>query len=166
MEYVWLVLSYVFSFKVWIILCAIMFIGALSNIARSYSSYMTEYSAKRFDYNEDKIVAHLDYIIYELLNYYNVFHIAPLNVFYITDSMQQEIINYLVQEVPKRISPSLMHKLTLIYNPGYISTFLGEHIYMIVINYVLNFNLNEAQNKATGGTPAGGAEIVGTPTSF
>jgi hypothetical protein len=56
-------------------------------------------------------------------------------------------VEYLVDVIPERISPALMAKLSLVYNRSYIPKFLGEHIYMIVTNYVLDFNLNQDPDK-------------------
>ena len=38
-------------------------------------------------------------------------------------------------------------KLSLIYNPEYINKFIAEHIYMIVTNFVLEFNTVNKLNE-------------------
>lgn len=91
-------------------------------------------------YNEEEIIGHLDYIIDEALNTYEVLNIIPKDIPYINSNMEQEILDYLVDEVPGRISNTLYSTLSYIYSNEYIGEFIGTHIYMIVLNYVLNYN--------------------------
>ena len=148
MQTIYTILSYVFSFKLWIILCLLIFISNLYNFMNAYIKLQSEINAKKYDYNREKIIAHLDELITDALNRYNILNLAPMNTLYITSSMQDEIMQKLVNEIPKQISPVLMDKLSLLYNDDYINTFLGEYIYMSVVNFVLNFNVNEAPYRA------------------
>lgn len=91
-------------------------------------------------YNEEEIIGHLDYIINEALNTYEILNITPKDIPYINSNMEQEILDYLADEVPGRISNTLYSTLSYIYSNEYIGEFIGTHIYMIVLNYVLNYN--------------------------
>lgn len=93
------------------------------------------------DYSEDKILAHLDYIIKEALDEYVLLHIEPKQIYYITNVMENDIRKYVSDEIPKRISPTLIHQLKYIYSKDHIPAFLGTRIYMTVLNYVIEFNL-------------------------
>lgn len=108
--------------------------------------------AQSADYSEDKIIAHLDYIIHEALDEYVIFNINPRNLYYINSEMETKIIDDLTNKVPERISETLMANLSKVYSYGYIGELIGRRIYMLVLNYVLDFNLKNnpdaiAQNK-------------------
>lgn len=108
--------------------------------------------AQSADYSEDKIIAHLDYIIHEALDEYAIFNINPRNLYYINSEMETKIIGELTNKVPERISETLMVNLSKVYSYGYIGELIGRRIYMLVLNYVLEFNLKNnpdaiAQNK-------------------
>lgn len=122
---------------------------AISNIIR-YNILNSDIAIRDTNYNEEEIIKHLDYIINEALDEYNVLILAPKQIFYINSKIEKEIIDYLSEEIPKRISKVLMTHLTFIYNDSYIGTFIGRRIYMIVLNWVLEFNvLKEPQAQPT-----------------
>ena len=91
-------------------------------------------------YDEEEIIKHLDYIIEEALDEYNLYNIKPLNIEYINHQMEQNIIKYMQDTIPERISSVLMGKLKYIYNDSYIGTFIGGYIYAKVTEYVVVFN--------------------------
>ena len=101
------------------------------------------------DYKEDAIIEHLNYVVSEALNQYVLLNIIPQNLYNINTKKEQEIIQYLSEEVPKRLSSDLIRKLSLIYNESYIGTFIGQYIYMTVANYVLEFNSTELHKPFT-----------------
>ena len=98
-------------------------------------------------YNEDEIIKHLDYIINEALSEYVIFNINPQNVFYINSKMENEIIANLTEENPKRLSHTLLTQLSFIYDESYIGTFVGRHIYMTVVDYVISFNMEHDKKE-------------------
>lgn len=99
------------------------------------------------DYEEEKIIAHLDYIIQEALDYYKIMNIDTKSISYINSKIENEILDYLADTVPDRLSRLLLSKLSLIYNPEYINKFIAEHIYMVVTNFVLEFNAINKLNE-------------------
>ncbi len=108
-----------------------------------------QYLTKDTDYDEEKIIAHINYIIQEALDQYVLLNINPTNIYYINSKREKEILEYLTNTVPDRISPALMGKLSLMYNQSYVPTFLGNHIYMVVTNYVIQYNLEQTPDKMT-----------------
>lgn len=102
---------------------------------------------KDVEYDEEKIIKHVDFIINEALDRYVIINITPKTIYYINSKEEKKIVEYLTDTIPERISPALYSKLSLVYNTNYIPSFLGEHIYMIVTNYVLEFNLNQDPDK-------------------
>ena len=98
-------------------------------------------------YKEDEIIDHLDYIIKEALEEYITLKITPKKIYYINSAEESKIIKYLSDEVPNRISKTLMMHLSFIYDKDFIGIFLGKHIYMVVLNYVLEFNTNNKINQ-------------------
>ena len=98
-------------------------------------------------YDEEEIIKHLDYIINEALSEYVVFNINPQNVFYINSKMENEIIEHLTEEIPKRLSHTLVTQLSVIYDDDYIGTFVGRHIYMMVVDFVISFNVEHDKKE-------------------
>lgn len=141
------IFSYIFSFKLWIILCFLSFIFVLTGGINSYLQIKQKELNMSKEYDEKSIINHLDYIILEALNYYNIMNIASTNTFYITDKMQQDLLDYLSKTIPERMSNDLLEKLMLIYKPSYINTFLAEHIYLTVVSFVLDFNMNRPKTN-------------------
>ena len=55
--------------------------------------------------------------------------------------METKIIEELTNKVPERISETLMANLSKVYAYDYIGELIGRRIYMLILNYVLEFNL-------------------------
>lgn len=144
-----ILINFLFSLK-WLWIVVLFLIWNIVN--RSIKIHAAKVDIKRqtmiktTDYDEEKIIKHLDYIINEALDEYIIFHINPNNVFYINSKKEKEIVDYLVDKVPERISPIEMQMLSMVYNSSYISEFLGRHIYMMVTQYVLEFNVNNSKD--------------------
>lgn len=140
----------------WLWIVAIIMIYRLLN--KMYNLKMTNTRDKYLleaAYKEDEIIGHLDYIINEALDQYVIFNIQPKNLYYINTKLETEIINYLSEKVPERLSSTLMDRLKLIYNNNYIGEFIGSRIYMIVLNYVLEYNVkNSPDDNAKNATNA------------
>lgn len=139
------------------ILNYILIIAALllvKDICKKVTSYLKAKNGVSVDtmirdtkYNEDEIIKHLDYIINEALSEYVIFNINPQNVFYINSKMENEIIANLTEEIPKRLSHTLLTQLSFIYDESYIGTFVGRHIYMTVVDYVISFNMEHDKKE-------------------
>ena len=99
------------------------------------------------DYSEEKIVAHLDYIISSTLDQYVIFNLQPKDIYYINNKVEQDILNYMSEHIPEKISDTLMQQLRLIYNENYVAEFIGNRIYMSVLNYVIDYNVNNSPEQ-------------------
>lgn len=111
---------------------------------------LTERDIKIYNikYNEEEILGHLDYIINESLENYIAINLVPKNIYYITNQMENDITNKLIDTISDKISPTLYSKLTLIYDPGVVGTIIGQRIYTAVLEYVISFNIqNENKGK-------------------
>ena len=93
------------------------------------------------DYKEEDIIKHLDYIIDESIDNYVLFNITPMQVDYISSSMEKDMISDLQEEIPEKISINLLNQLANIYNSDYIGTFLGFHIYLKITEYIVSYNM-------------------------
>lgn len=141
-----IILEFALSLKwLWVIVIFLSY-----NILKTISNNITRYITLKSDviirdtkYNEDEIIGHLDYIIKEVLDEYILLSITPKHIYYINSKIEKEIINHISEEVPKRISKVLMTHLSFIYNESYIGTFIGTRIYLTVLNYVLEFNVEK-----------------------
>lgn len=118
----------------------------ISIIKKRYS-FINNMEYYKNKYSEEDIINHLNYIINETLNNYIIMNIKPKNIYYITNAIENDINTALAELVPQKISPILYSQLSMIYDPNYIGRAIGEQIYMVVLNYVLNYNLENAQNK-------------------
>lgn len=100
-------------------------------------------------YSEDEIIKHLDYIIAEALDEYVLLELSPKNIYYINSKLEDTIITHLSEEIPKRLSKTLYTHLSFIYNNDYLGEFIGKRIYITVLNYVCNFNIqNDSKTTA------------------
>ena len=133
----------------WIGLWMFSFLYIIARFLRDYNDHRRMAVLLSGDYKEDAIIEHLNYIVNEALNQYVLLNIIPQNLYNINTKKEQEIIEHLSQEVPKRLSSDLIRKLSLIYNESYVGTFIGQYIYMTVVNYVLEFNSTELHKPFT-----------------
>ena len=143
--------------ELWMFIKLFLFLLILITFIICYNRYIRVLNSKhminrdleisKLKYSEDDIISHLEYIITEALNEYVLFNIRPKEIFYISNSMESEINENLSEEVPKRISPTLYAQLGLIYDNSYIGKMIGTKIYLIVLDYVLNYNLENNSQK-------------------
>lgn len=104
----------------------------------------------KIKYSENEILYHLDFIITECLDYYIAINLTPKQLYYINNKIETEIITKLGEMVPSRISPTLYSQLSLIYDNDQIASVIGEKIYTKVLEYVIEFNVqndNREKNK-------------------
>lgn len=145
-----IILEFLLSMK-WIWLVVVIMIYNLSkNIINVFSRKITLNSdmiIRDTKYKEEDIIAHLDYIINEALDEYVLLNIKPKDIYYINTALENQIIEHLSDEIPKRISKTLLTHLSFIYSNEYIGEFIGKHIYMTVFEYVLTYNMSEAEEK-------------------
>ena len=98
---------------------------------------------------DNNILEIIESIIENTLDEYRVLILAPKQVIYINNKQQDEIMEYMSDEVPKRISTIAMKKLEYIYNKDYIGSYIGTTIYMHVLNFVIDYNVNNHGNPET-----------------
>ena len=89
----------------------------------------------------------MDYIINDTLDQYVIFQLQPKNVYYINNKIEEEIINYMTDHIPDKLSNTLMQQLRLVYNEEYVAEFIASRIYMAVLNYVIEYNVNNSPEK-------------------
>ena len=144
------VTEYILSMKwLWLVII-IMLYDLAKKIINTYArniALKSDVIIRDTQYKEEDIIKHLDYIIKETLDEYIVFNIRPKQIYYINNKMEKQIIDYLSEEIPKRLSKTLLTHLSFIYNSDYVGEFIGRHIYMIVLEYVLDYNITEANEK-------------------
>lgn len=142
-------------FKIIYIILALLTLFTIYVISRRFARiinskvlYDRDIEMYKLKFSEQEILSHLDFIIEECLDYYIAMHITPKQLYYINNSTETEIVNSLGQIVPDRISPTLYSQLSLIYDTNQIGTVIGEKIYTKVLEYVIQFNIqNEHMNK-------------------
>ena len=149
MNYEQIILDFLLSMK-WLWIVVIILVYRLVKISINEvvrrTSIKSDITIRDTVYKEDDIIGHLDYIISEALDEYVLLNIKPKNVYYINTKLENKMIDYLSEEVPKRISKTLLTHLSFIYNSDYVGEFIGKHIYMVVLNYVLTYNINNSDD--------------------
>lgn len=128
----------------WLWIVLVIILARFLKAARVYMGQKNDIKAreilKDIKYKEEEIIEHLDYIINEALDSYVLFNIKPKQISYINSKIENEIMNYLAEEVPGRISSTLYSQLAYIYNEDYIGSFIGTHIYMVVLQFRIEYN--------------------------
>ena len=107
-----------------------------------YTALKSDVIIRDTKYEEKEIIGHLDYIINEALDEYQILYLAPKQVYYINSKLEKEILQYLTSEIPDRLSKVLITQLSFIYNSSYVGDFIAMRIYMTLLDWVLNYNIN------------------------
>lgn len=145
-------IEFLFSMKwLWAIVVIMLWNIVNSYIKLGYNklALKKEELIKSLNYDEEKIIKHVDYIITEEMDRYIVMTLTPKNIYYINTNEQKKLTEHLIEVIPDRLSQALLEQLSLIYNQDYIGEFLGQYIYARVLELVLTFNTNGlGDNKA------------------
>lgn len=133
-------------------LLVIYILGArFVNVINSRNLMQRDIEMYKIKFSEQDILSHLDFIITDCLDYYIAMHLTPKNIYYINNKTEAELVNTLSKTVSERISPTLYSQLSLIYDSNQIASVIGEKIYLKVLEYVIQFNVNnqpkEKNNK-------------------
>lgn len=83
----------------------------------------------------------LNLIIQESFDDYKIKTLLPLEEGIINSTREDEIRKALISIVTSRISDAALNKLSLFYNINNIADILADKIYITVMDYVLNHNL-------------------------
>lgn len=84
----------------------------------------------------------LDTIIKETLDEITVLQLVPKKVIYIDNATEKEIVSMLSESIPLKLSPILLTKLSYKYDRDYIPSFIATRIYLSVLNFVLEYNVD------------------------
>jgi len=141
-------------FKILWIILAVLALITIYIIARKFARIMNSKNLMQRDiemykinYSEQETLSHLDFIIEECLDYYVAMHLTPKQLYYINNATETEIVNKLGEIIPARISPTLYSKLSLIYDSNQIASVIGEKIYSKVLEYVIQFNVQDENRQ-------------------
>lgn len=111
----------------------------------TYKSMLKDATPIVVTYDEEETLKHLQYIVDEAIDEYVLYNITPVGVEYINSAIEQRMIDSLTTSIPERISPTLINKLGIIYNPEYVGKYIGSYIFMKVTEFVIAFN-NDINN--------------------
>lgn len=89
---------------------------------------------------DEEIPAILELIINECFLDYCSLNIELSTNEYMNDEMEAKIRGDLTNKVSQRISPTAITKLSLYYNPRAIGEIIADKIYILVMNYVVDYN--------------------------
>lgn len=94
----------------------------------------------QYNYKEEDILAHLDLLINESLDQYQLLKLVPQGIDYIDSKIQEDIRNTITDEIDQKIPTILLRKLMLLYSGSSIGDIIGKHIYMAVLQFTIEYN--------------------------
>lgn len=103
---------------------------------------LTEYNINVASNIDQSIPTLLEIIINDCFDDYKIKELLPLEDKYINSDGEKQIRDGLVVMVTSRISNATLDKLSLFYNLANIGSIIGDKIYIIVMNYVVEHNKN------------------------
>ena len=112
---------------------------------KDYLQILRLRDAKQYDYDEQKILGHLNELILQNISQYVIFNISNKPNNYINTETQQKMIDHLINIIPNRLSSTLRDQLSLICAESNIGEYLAENIYMTVQNFTLEYNMNNSK---------------------
>lgn len=141
--YIMMLLEFLMDMK-WVGLITIILLYKLVNrslnILNSWVEIKRADQVLTKDYNEEAIVAHLDKMIEEELNRYEMYELEPKEIVYINSKMEDQLVEMVKAGVQERLSNILIEKLSMIYNTDYVGTYIGKYIHMKITTYVVLYN--------------------------
>lgn len=86
----------------------------------------------------------LELYVQSIFDDYRAKFIEPLSIDYISPDKEKEIITDVSKLCADRLSPALVHKVSLFWNPAEIGAVIADKIYLIVVAYVAKFNTTKS----------------------
>lgn len=89
---------------------------------------------------DESVYKLLDTLIEECFNEYLVLNVLYNKPDYINNELENEICTNVANLVGSRISPTLIDKLSLVYNPNMIGELIAKKTYIYTLNYTVQTN--------------------------
>ena len=122
-----------------LIITIIIFIfKKINNMSREL--ILREYEINISSDTSDNVMNLLEKIIEECFLEYTVLNIEYQDIPYIDAELEKEIVKQVAYKVSERLSPTLISKISLVYNIENLSTLISERTYLHVINYSIERN--------------------------
>lgn len=101
---------------------------------------LTEYEVDINATIDEEIPKILELFVQSTFEDYRVKFLEAQDLIYINQEKEQEIIKDVSGLCAERISPAMVHKLSLFWNPESIGSVIADKIYLIVVSYVAQKN--------------------------
>ena len=133
------------SVEIWLILLLFVSLFLANRRIKEYLYIKRIENACKNEFDEAKIIAHLNEVIWHSLSQYVLFNLSPQasNKVYIDTETQKNITDYLINTIPDRLSSTLRDKLSLICSEDSLGTYIAENVYILVQDYVLKYNAGQ-----------------------
>ena len=133
------------STEIWLILLLFVSLFLANRRIKEYLYIKRIENACKNEFDEAKIIAHLNEVIWHSLSQYVLFNLSPQasNKVYIDTETQKNITDYLINTIPDRLSSTLRDKLSLICSEDSLGTYIAENVYILVQDYVLKYNAGQ-----------------------
>ena len=90
--------------------------------------------------NGEIILNALDKIIEDSIDTYIVLNLGFQDTEYVPEKEQKKMIKDVYTDVIKKLSPSFIDQLCLIYSKEYINTEISKRVQLMIMNYIINTN--------------------------
>lgn len=88
----------------------------------------------------EEIFSTLDRIIAECFSEYTVLNIEYKETVYIDSELEKQITTDVSHKILDRLSPTLIAKISLVYNINNLSLLISERVYLHTLNYTIEKN--------------------------
>lgn len=128
-----------------LIVSSLLILTIILYLAKKITNMNKEFRLKEYEVNissdtSDNVMNLLEKIIEECFAEYTVLNIEYQDIPYIDAELEKEIVKNVAYKVTERLSPTLISKISLVYNINNLSTLISERTYLHTINYSIQKN--------------------------
>lgn len=131
--------------NIFLIVASLLLITIMMYIIKKINTMSRELVLREYEINissdtSDDVLNLLEKIIGECFVEYTVLNIEYKDIAYIDAELEKEIVKNVAYKVSERLSPTLISKISLVYNIENLSSLISERTYLHVINYSIERN--------------------------
>ena len=128
-----------------LIVSSLLILTIILYLAKKINNMNKELRLREYEVNissdtSDDVMNLLEKIIEECFSEYTILNIEYQDIPYIDAELEKEIVKNVAYKVTERLSPTLISKISLVYNINNLSTLISERTYLHTINYSIQKN--------------------------
>lgn len=134
-----------YLFNLLLILASITLVVVILYIFKKIKNLKKQLNLKEYEINvsttiDDNTFGLLDKLISDCFLEYIVLNIEYKDIQYIDSELEQEISKAVAYTVLERLSPTLITKISLVYNVNNLADLVSKRVYLQVLNYSIEKN--------------------------